>query len=128
MAHMCFKSHLSSLHENHAKHSCLPARTITLGMRKIKEWLLMLKILHGLNIPTNKTFRVMQAVARLALQSTCSLSVGTGFRFWGLHPKLGYCPHPVAVYILGPIKGYIEPYYNYYPTVTEGGAVPNSKP
>ena len=37
----------------------------------------------------------------------------------------GYCPHPVAVYIRGPIKGYIEPYYAYYPTVTEVGAVPN---
>ena len=24
-----------------------------------------------------------------------------------LHEQLGYCPHPVAVYIRGPIKGYI---------------------
>ena len=30
--------------------------------------------------------------------------------FWGEFPKgpyLGYCPHPVTVYIRGPIKGYI---------------------
>ena len=27
----------------------------------------------------------------------------------------------VTVYTRGPIKGYIEPYYNYFPTVTEGG-------
>ena len=26
----------------------------------------------------------------------------------------------VTVGIRGPIKGYIEPYYKYYPTVTEG--------
>ena len=36
----------------------------------------------------------------------------------------GYCPHPVTVHIRGPIKGYIYPYYNYYPTVTEGGQYP----
>ena len=31
---------------------------------------------------------------------------------------------PVTVYIRGPIKGYISPYYIYYPTVTEGGQYP----
>ena len=41
---------------------------------------------------------------------------------------LGYCPLPETVYIRGPIKGYIEPYYNYCPTVSEGGAVPNLCP
>ena len=41
---------------------------------------------------------------------------------------LGYCPHPVTVYIRGPIKSYIQPYYSYYPAVTEGGAVPNIYP
>ena len=35
-----------------------------------------------------------------------------------------YCPHPVTVYSRGPIKDYVHPYYIYYPTVTEGGAVP----
>ena len=30
----------------------------------------------------------------------------------------------MAVYIRGFFKGYIYPYYNYYPTVSEGGAVP----
>ena len=35
--------------------------------------------------------------------------------------NFGYCPDPVTVYIRGPIKGYISPYYTYYPTVTEGG-------
>ena len=41
-----------------------------------------------------------------------------------LSPKelyFGYCPHPVTVYIRGPSKDYIYIYYNYYPTVTEGG-------
>ena len=39
-------------------------------------------------------------------------------------PHLGYCPPP-----RGPIKGYIHPYYNYYPTVTEGGGeYPNPTP
>ena len=33
-------------------------------------------------------------------------------------------PPPVTVYIRGPIKGYIYPYYNYYPTVTEGVQYP----
>ena len=33
-------------------------------------------------------------------------------------------PPPVTVYIRGPIKGYIYPYYNYYPTVSEGGQYP----
>ena len=37
---------------------------------------------------------------------------------------VGYCPHPVTVYIRGPIKGYIEPYYIHYPTITEGGQYP----
>ena len=37
---------------------------------------------------------------------------------------LGYCPHPVTVYITGPIKGYIEPYYKYYAAVAEGGQYP----
>ena len=32
---------------------------------------------------------------------------------------VGYCPHPVTVYIRGPIKGYIT-ILSYYPTVTEG--------
>ena len=32
---------------------------------------------------------------------------------------------PVKVYIRGPIKGYIKPYYIYCPTVTEGGQYPN---
>ena len=40
--------------------------------------------------------------------------------------RVGYCPHPVTVYIRGPIKGYIQSYYNYYPTVTEGGQYPNN--
>ena len=44
------------------------------------------------------------------------------------HQLLGYSPHPVTVYIRGPIKGYIEPYYTYYPTVTEGGAVSKIAP
>ena len=30
----------------------------------------------------------------------------------------------LTVYIRGPIKGYIQPYDNYYPTVTEGGQYP----
>ena len=30
-------------------------------------------------------------------------------------------------YIRGPIEGYISPYFNYYPTVTEGGAVPSKE-
>ena len=39
--------------------------------------------------------------------------------------QVGYCPHPVTVYIRGPIKGDIYPYCDYYPTATEGGvAVP----
>ena len=37
--------------------------------------------------------------------------------FWVLPP-------PVTVYIRGPIKGYIYPSYNYYPTVTERGQYP----
>ena len=37
---------------------------------------------------------------------------------------LGYCLSPVTVYIKGPIKGYIYPYYYYYPTVTEWGQDP----
>ena len=38
---------------------------------------------------------------------------------------VGYCPPSVTVYIRSPFKGYIiYPYYNYDPTVTEGGAVP----
>ena len=40
---------------------------------------------------------------------------------WGF--PLGTAP-PVTVYIRGPIKGYISPYYTYYATVTERGAVP----
>ena len=44
-----------------------------------------------------------------------------GLVFRGLGIWFGYCPHPVTVYIRGPIKGYIYPYYNYCPTVTEGG-------
>ena len=35
-----------------------------------------------------------------------------------------YCPPPVTVYIRGPLKGYISPYYKYFPTVTEGGQYP----
>ena len=38
-----------------------------------------------------------------------------------VHLVLGTAPHPVTVYIRGPIKGYIYPCYTYYPTVTEGG-------
>ena len=34
------------------------------------------------------------------------------------------CPHPVTVYIRGPIKGYIYPYSNYYLTVTGWGQYP----
>ena len=34
--------------------------------------------------------------------------------------SLGTAP-PVTVYIRGPIKGHILPYYDYYPTVSEGG-------
>ena len=37
---------------------------------------------------------------------------------------LGYCLHPVTVYIRGRIKDYIEPYWNDYPTVAEGGQYP----
>ena len=37
---------------------------------------------------------------------------------------IGYCPHPVTVYIRGPIKGYISPYYGYYPTVSVWGQYP----
>ena len=47
-----------------------------------------------------------------------------------LSPKpldLGYCTPPVTVYMRGPTKGYIYPYYNYYPTITKG-AVPNLDP
>ena len=33
-------------------------------------------------------------------------------------------PPAVTVHIRGPIKGYIKPYYNYYPTVTEGVQYP----
>ena len=36
---------------------------------------------------------------------------------------MGTAP-PVTVYIRGPIKGYIKPYYNHYPSVTEGGQYP----
>ena len=31
---------------------------------------------------------------------------------------------PPPVTVRGPIKGYIQPYYTYYPTVTEGGQYP----
>ena len=34
---------------------------------------------------------------------------------------VGYCPHPVQSII----KGYIEPYYNSYPTYSEGGQYPS---
>ena len=34
---------------------------------------------------------------------------------------LGSCPHPLTVYNRGRIKGYIQVYYEYYPTVNEGG-------
>ena len=30
-----------------------------------------------------------------------------GFRVEGLGFRVGYCPHPVTVYIRGPTKGYI---------------------
>ena len=33
-------------------------------------------------------------------------------------------PPPVTVYVRGPIKGYMYPYYNHYPTVTGGGQYP----
>ena len=52
------------------------------------------------------------------------LSVCVCVAFWYRGKGLGYRPHPVTVYIRGPIKGYIEPYYNYYPAVTEGGQYP----
>ena len=35
-----------------------------------------------------------------------------------------YCPHPVTVYIRGPIKRCIYPYYIHYPTVTGWGQYP----
>ena len=37
--------------------------------------------------------------------------------------NLGYCPHPVTLYIRGP-----EPYYAYSPTVTDGGQYPTFNP
>ena len=39
--------------------------------------------------------------------------------------RVGYCPYPVTVYVRGPIKGYISPYYSYYPAVTEWGQYPS---
>ena len=39
--------------------------------------------------------------------------------------RVGYCTLPVTLFFRDPIKGYIKPYYNYYPTVTEGGQYPN---
>ena len=49
--------------------------------------------------------------------------MGVGFRGLGAYCRVevGYCPHPVTVYIRGPIKGYIELLHIDYPTVTEGG-------
>ena len=36
---------------------------------------------------------------------------------------IGYCPHTVTVYNRASIEGLIYLYYEYYPTVTECGAV-----
>ena len=47
------------------------------------------------------------------LQSDAVFRSKVGFR-------LGTAP-PVTVCIRGPIKGYIQPHYIYFPTVTEGG-------
>ena len=44
-----------------------------------------------------------------------------GFGFWVLGFKVLVLPPPVTVYIRGPIKGYIQPFYIHYPAVTEGG-------
>ena len=38
--------------------------------------------------------------------------------------EVGYCPHPVTVYIRGPIKGYIKSFYTSYQAVTEWGQYP----
>ena len=34
----------------------------------------------------------------------------------------GCCPHPVTVYIRGPIKGYTYPYYNIIQLLLRGGS------
>ena len=47
---------------------------------------------------------------------------GQGVAYLGC--RLGTAPPPVAVYIRGPIKGYIYPDYSYYPIVTEEGQYP----
>ena len=59
----------------------------------------------------------LRVLASNRAYSVCSL--GVRFRV-----KVGYCPHPVTVYIKGTIKGYIEPYHEYYPTVTKWGQYP----
>ena len=61
--------------------------------------------------------------ARLGLNAHFTVE-SSGSRFWDVGFVLGTAP-PVTVYIRGPIKGYIQPYCSYYPTVTEWGQYPS---
>ena len=47
-------------------------------------------------------------------EALCS-SLGATWKY------IGYCPPAVTDHIRRPMTGYIQPYYDYYPTVTEGG-------
>ena len=57
--------------------------------------------------------------SRSSSSSSCSSRSSSSSSSGNLY--FGYCPHPVTVHIRGPIKSYIQTYYTYYPTVTEGG-------
>ena len=77
------------------KKNCMDLGTFGLGYRKNME-----DVWHQY-IPLD-----LFACAPLSVSRTAELAVQ-----WGTCARttlnLGYCPHPVTVYIRGPIKGYI---------------------
>ena len=59
--------------------------TTMMGLNRVRVWGLGLGVREGFQADTSR--------------KNCSGASGPGY--------LGYCPHPVTVYIRGPIKGYI---------------------